>query len=77
MSLGELKFRLPVKRLCRDPVIEPRHLVGSRKECLGRDRIPPAEDLASNHTQQHDKQQTGSDAKGGGNSNSHSNPSLN
>jgi hypothetical protein len=71
MPLSELKFRLPVKRFRLNPTIEPRHLVGSRKERLGRDRIPPAEDLASDHTQQDDQQQTGSDAKGGEESNSH------
>jgi hypothetical protein len=69
--LCELKFSLPVKRLGPNPAIEPRHLVGSRKERLGRDRIPPVEDLASNHTQQDDQQQTGSNAKGGEESDSH------
>ena len=69
--LSKLKFSLPVKGGCRYPVIEPRHLVGSRKERLGRDRIPPVEDLASDHTQQDDQQQTGSNAKGGEESDSH------
>jgi hypothetical protein len=67
----ELKFSLPVKGFCRYPAIEPRHLVGSRKDRLGRDRIPPAEDFASDHTQQDDQQQTGSNAKGGKESDSH------
>jgi hypothetical protein len=71
MFFCELNFCLPVKGFCLDPTIEPRHLIGSRKESLWRGRIPPAEDLASNHTQQHDKQQTGSDAKRGGESDSH------
>jgi hypothetical protein len=66
-----LKFSLSVKGFGRDPVIEPRHLVGSRQERLGRDRIPLAEDLRSDHTQQGDQQQTGSNAKGGEESNSH------
>jgi hypothetical protein len=66
-----LKFSLPVKRFRRDPAIEPRHLVGSRKDRLGRDRIPPAEDFASDHTQQDDQQETGSNAKGGEESDSH------
>ena len=54
------------------PAIQPRLLVGSLKERLWRGRIPPAEDLASNHTQQDDQQQTGSDAKSGGEGDSHS-----
>jgi hypothetical protein len=33
--------------------------------------IPPAEDLRSDHTQQDDQQQTGSNAKGGEESDSH------
>jgi hypothetical protein len=69
--LSELKFSLPVKGFRRNPAIEPRHLVGSRKDRLGRDRIPPVEDLRSGHTQQDDQQQTGSDAKGGEESDSH------
>jgi hypothetical protein len=67
----ELKFSLSVKRFGSNPAIEPRHFVGSRKERLGRDRIPPVEDLASDHTQQDDQQQTGSNAKGGEESDSH------
>src|SRR5580698_10675439 len=76
MSLYELGFSLSVKRLRSYPAIEPRHLVGSLKERLWRGRIPPSEDLASDNTQQDGQQQTGSRAKGGGNSNSHSNPLL-
>ena len=68
MSLYELNFRLSVKRFCPYPAIQPRHLVGSLKERLWRGRIPPAEDLASDNTQQDGQQQTGSDAEEGGNS---------
>jgi hypothetical protein len=71
MPLSELKFSLSVKGFGRYPAIEPRHLVGSRKERIWRDRIPPLEDLASDHTQQDDQQQTGSNAKGGEESDSH------
>jgi hypothetical protein len=77
MPRFELKFRLSVKGFCRYPAIQPRHLIGSLKERLWRGRIPPAEDLASDNTQQDGQQQTGSRAKGGGNSDSHSNPLLN
>jgi hypothetical protein len=77
MSLYKLSFSLSVKRLRPYPAIQPRHLVGSLKERLWRGRIPPPEDLASDDTQQDGQQQTGSDAKGGENSDSHSNPSLN
>jgi hypothetical protein len=70
--LIELKFRLPIKRFSRNPVIEPCHLVGSLEECLWSARIPPPEDLISDTTQQDGQQQTGSGAKGGGEGDSHS-----
>src|ERR1039457_1296826 len=76
-SLFELNFSLSVERFRPYPAIQPRHLVGSLKERLWRGRIPPAEGLASDNTQQDGQQQTGGDAKGGGNSDSHSNPLLN
>jgi hypothetical protein len=66
-----LKFGLSIKRFGRYPAIEPRHLLGSRQERLGRGRSPPTEDLASDHTQQNDLQQTACDAKGGEESNSY------
>jgi hypothetical protein len=71
VPLCELKFVLSIKRFGRYPAIEPQRLVGSRQGRLGRGRIPPAEDLASEHTQQDDQQQTGSNAKGGEESDSH------
>ena len=77
MSQQELNFSLSIKRLRLYPAIQPRLLVGLLKERLWRGRIPPAEDLASDYTQQDGQQQTGSRAKGGGNSDSHSNPLLN
>ena len=77
MSLCELNFGLSIERLRLYPAIQPRLLVGSLKERLWRGRIPPAEDLASDNTQQDGQQQTGSRAKGVGNSDSHSNPLLN
>jgi hypothetical protein len=72
VSLRELNFRLSIKGFCRYPAIQPRHLVGSLEERLWRGRIPPAEDVASDNTQQNGQQQTGSDAERGGNSVSHS-----
>ncbi len=71
MALRELDFRLVVKGRCLYPAIQPRHLIGSLKERLWRGRIPPAEDVASDKTQQDDQQQTGSHAGGGGRNESH------
>ena len=71
MPLRELKFGLPVKGFRPYPAIQPRHLVGSLNERLWRARILPPEDLASNHTQQDDQQQTGGNAKAGEESDSH------
>jgi hypothetical protein len=74
MPLSEFLLGLPVERFSLNPTVEPRHLVGSLQQRLWSVRVEPPEDLISGDTQQDGRQQTGSDAKGGGRRNSHSGP---
>ncbi len=74
MISNESKFRLSVERCGCDPVIDPRLLVGLFQQRLWGTRNPPTEDVISNYTQQDSQEQSGSDAKSGGDSESHCAP---
>jgi len=66
---------LSVKRLCLNPAVEPRHLIGLLQQRLWSVETRMPENLIPDSTQKDGKQQTGSNAKGGG-GDSHSARSL-
>jgi hypothetical protein len=75
MPPSEFLLGLPVKRFCLNPAVEPRHLIGLLQQRLWSVKTRPPENLIPDSTQEDGKQQTGSNAKGGG-GDSHSARSL-
>jgi len=52
MPLSEFLLGLPVERLCLNPAVEPRHIVGSLQQRLWTMRIQLSDDLVADTTQQ-------------------------
>jgi hypothetical protein len=65
MPLDEFEFRPAVKGFRSNPVIEPRHFVGSHQRRLWSVGSPRPEGLIPDKAQQGSQQQTGSYANGG------------
>ena len=74
MPLHELDFGAPIEGRGSNPVVEPRHSVGSLQQRLWSVGMGPPEDLIAGEAQQGSQQQTGSDANGRGSGDSHNAP---
>ncbi len=72
MPLCEALFGLSIEGFCLNPAVEPRQVVGSHQQRLWTLSDPTPEDFIPDNAQQGGQQQTGNDAKGGGDGDSHS-----
>ena len=59
MPLSEFLLGLSVERLCLNPAVEPRHIVGSLQQRLWSVKTRLPENLIPDNTQQDGQQQTG------------------